>query len=903
MRLPAVAIAAALASGIAVGLTPAVAARAGSRSFLLGVFCAAVTSLLTALLLLKIDRIAAAGVASLACWIFLGAASVGVEQQPRRADHVLGLVEAGGLQLKTPLRFHGLLRDEPEKLPWGVGYEVELTGVEYREELIPASGGLRLSFSGSAEKQGLPELHSGDGVSFLTQAKLPQMYRDEGAFDRRGYLSQQGVDLVATLRAAALLEKTAYGRRGIGDQLARVRERLREEVDALFPGDAKVAGVARAMLLGDRNFVEREESADFQKTGAFHVLVVAGLHVGAIAVVLFWVGRRLRLARVWTISATLLLLFGYVCVVQQRTPVLRAALMAGIVVVSGIFFRKLELLNSAGLAAVVLLVARPLWLRDASFQLSFLAVGCIAGLAMPWLERTAQPYVRALRGWRDVTKDKVHIPLATQMRIDLRTVARFLQRKLPDWLANFCARGMVGSLALCFRVWELLVLTLVLQMGMLPLLAGEFHRITLAAPLANFAAVPLTSLIVPLGFLCLGCAAIFPALAKIVALPLSWLILALLRVVQWLGGVRQFSYRIPAPPVWVSVGFLVLLVLLVVSLRVEFSRRILVVGFLSVALAVGIVLVAVFPFSPRVEAGKLEVSILDVGQGDGLFVVTPGGKTVLIDGGGAFGGFPGHEQMRGSDPGEEAISPYLWSRGFKKIDVVALTHGHQDHLGGLTAVLNNFRVGRLWIGREVKNPGMVKLEALAAEKKIPVEYQARGRHFSMDGVEGEFLWPEMAEDARAAAAAAAKNNDSLVLRLQYGDRVLLLPGDAEKQAEHVMLSENTAVELHADVLKVGHHGSKNSTTEEFLDAVGPKVAVISAGEDNSYGHPSPELLARLRAAGARILRTDQDGAVRILTDGSGLEITCFIACPEPKQAAVATSRDAQAPDHDQDHQQ
>jgi len=244
-------------------------------------------------------------------------------------------------------------------------------------------------------------------------------------------------------------------------------------------------------------------------------------------------------------------------------------------------------------------------------------------------------------------------------------------------------------------------------------------------------------------------------------------------------------------------------------------------------LAAAALVIAAYPFSTQIAGGKVEVTVLDVGQGDSLFVVSPMGETLLIDGGGAFGGFPGHEEARGSDLGEEAVSPYLWSRGFKKIDVVALTHAHQDHLGGLNSILENFCIGRLWIGREVNNnPALARLEALARERNIPIEYGTRGKRFSLDEVKGEFLWPE---SSTAGTAAAAKNNDSLVLRLKYRNRTLLLPGDAEKQAEHAMLEENSA-DLRADVLKVGHHGSKNSTTQEFLDAVAPAIAIISSGK-------------------------------------------------------------------------
>jgi competence protein ComEC len=290
----------------------------------------------------------------------------------------------------------------------------------------------------------------------------------------------------------------------------------------------------------------------------------------------------------------------------------------------------------------------------------------------------------------------------------------------------------------------------------------------------------------------------------------------------------------------------------------------------------------------------LKVTILDVGQGDSLFVVSPNGKTMLIDGGGAFGGFSGQELQVAPDPGEEAVSTYLWSRGFQELDVVALTHAHQDHIGGLTAILENFRVGRLWLGREVASPALAKLESLAREKKIPIARESRGQSFSWDGVNGEFLWPETSPND---IASGAKNDDSLVLQLHYGSRAVLLPGDAEGQAERKMLVENSENALRADVLKVGHHGSKDSTMPEFLAAVHPAIAVISAGEDNPYGHPNKELLERLEQAGVRILRTDRDGAVHVLTDGQGMEITCFLTCSETQRESV--SGQAQSPNHAQ----
>jgi competence protein ComEC len=542
-------------------------------------------------------------------------------------------------------------------------------------------------------------------------------------------------------------------------------------------------------------------------------------------------------------------------------------------------------------AALLLLIAKPMAVRDSSFQLSFLAIGCIAGLGAPWLEQTVQPYVRALRGWRDVTRDAADEPRAAQFRIDLRSLAGWISVRLPTRVARPAENALARGIGVSLRIWELLVLTVALQVGMLPLMARDFHRVTLSGLLANLAAVPLTGIVVPMGFLTLGTGLLFPLLRKILAWPLTWMTLALLKVVHWTAHFRGWSYRIPGPSVWLIAIFFVAAILLAFALRsAGTQRRWTRISAACVVGASGLV-IAIYPFGSQWAAGKLELTVLDVGQGDSLFVVSPHGRAMLIDGGGRFSGFSGQEEHNGIDPGEEAVSPYLWSRGFQKLDVVALTHAHQDHLGGLTAILENFHVGSLWIGREVSSKALAKLEDLARQKKIPIAHELRGEKFSWDGVQGEFMWPDIALEE---VAPSAKNDDSLVFRMKYGDRGVMLPGDAEKRAEAEILAENTEDKLQADVLKVGHHGGKNSTTEEFLAAVHPQVAIISAGEDNPYGHPSPELLERLENAGVRILRTDKDGAVHVLTDGTRIEVQCFVPCAENER--IKSSVQAQMPE-------
>jgi len=228
---------------------------------------------------------------------------------------------------------------------------------------------------------------------------------------------------------------------------------------------------------------------------------------------------------------------------------------------------------------------------------------------------------------------------------------------------------------------------------------------------------------------------------------------------------------------------------------------------------------------------------------------------MVVDTGGILSYGP-QRRRSNLDIGEDVVSPYLWSRGIRRIDVLVITHAHEDHLGGAAAVAENFRPKRIWVGA---NPSETFL-ATARRLQIPVEAMHASPPFSFGGTTIEPLSPPA-----DYFAARAGNNDSLAFRISYGSRAFLLTGDMERPMEERLLAD--ARVARADVLKVGHHGSKTSTTQEFLDAASPSVAVISAGFENSFGHPHRDVVARLAARHAAILRTDLDGLITVRTDG------------------------------------
>lgn len=887
MKLPAVWLALSFASGI-------LASHAEKSAIAWLVVCIFATAL--GLSVLWIDKLKkTSALLALVAWFTLGGLGASLERAYVPHNDVTVLIARGVVNAQEPLRWQGRLREDPEQTPVGMRYLIDLQSVEAAGHILPAHGGLRLTYYRSPDGTNPPELRAGDIVEALCRARIPRNYLDPGAFDERGYLSRQGIDLLASLRSAELLQRVGSSPWSIAESLARARGDLLNRVDHLFAGNSSRIAVLRAMLLGDRNFVNSDIADEFQKTSSFHVLVLAGLHVAALAFFIFWLGRIFRLPPLLTTILVLIALAFYVGVVQDRPPILRAALMSGIFLCARLFFRRVALLNTVAVAALILLAVRPSDLFQSSFQLSFLAAAVIAGLAIPWIDRTSTPYRRALEHLSDVTRDRLYAPSATQLRLDLRAFTNFLEARVPKRIVHHAELFTTTPLRFGLRVWEIFLLSFCIQLGMSPLLALYFHRVSISGPVSNVLAVLLAGIIVPVGFLTLAISYVSPIIAAGLAKCESALVAFLLSTMRWLSSAPGISWRIPEPPVAVLFAFFIALACLAVmawsatearrhqNIRApQIKNHATAEYFVLAGTFILAALIATHPFAPNLKHSKLEATVLDVGQGDSIFVAYPDGKTMLIDGGGASGAaqVPGYHV--GFDVGEQVVSPYLWSRGIKRLDVVLLTHAHHDHIDGLHAVLNNFHVGQLWVGRDEDSPAYRQLLAEARAHGVPIFHVSQGYDFSWDGTRGEILWPR-AEDPSAELPEPA-NNDSVVLRIADGPIHFLLTGDAERQVEKILLDEQQS--LQSEFLKVPHHGSKTSSTGEFLDAVKPQVAVISVGQDNSYGQPNPETLQRYVARNIRLLETDLNGAVTVVTDGRTVSAQPFVPNGKPQSAAL-----------------
>jgi competence protein ComEC len=747
---------------------------------------------------------------------------------------------------------------------------VEADGVQSRfvVELEPHVR-IRVTLTARPGEQ-LPRLAYGRVVEVQARVRKPRNFRNPGAFDYAGYMARRNIYWTGTARGVANARTldAVCGSRLRGIALA-TRDGVTARVQDLFRGDEYVRRLLPALLTGDNSTLDRSWTDDFRRTGTYHALVVSGLHIAVLCGSLLFFLRVLRLPLGWTLVTAAGLAWCYAAVVNWQAPVVRSAAGFTLFLIARWFFRRGSVLNILSVVGIVLLALDPLALYDPGFQLTFLSVAAIGALAAPASERLLRPYTTGLRKLGETVRDNKLPPHVAEWRIELRLLAEtaHLYTRIPFSVAATVLSAVLG---LFFWVCETVLLSFCVQVALAVPLILYFHSLSLTGVLANVTVVPALSAAVPLGLI--ACATGL----RLLTFPTQWLLNFARSTTEFWASIEP-GVRIPDPPLWL-VGFTAVAVAGASAALLAGLRRSAVLAWVPVIIAMCLLVAP--PFVPAFHPGQLELTCIDVGQGDSLLLISPEGQTLLTDGGGSPAFDPRIRPRL--DIGEDVVSPYLWRRGFSRLDAVAVSHLHEDHAGGMLRIIQNFRPSELWVGAVAPSRIWSELQAACRRYGVRIVRMRRGDSRPFGSAKIRVLSPAPAYQP----AEAPRNNDSLVLLLTHGRHRFLLTGDVEEAIE----ADLAAITPEVDVLKVAHHGSRTSTTTAFLGAARPLFSIISVGADNPYGLPSVDTIERLRQAGSRIERTDEQGLVTIRTDGTRLSVENFAGSLDGRISSITAAQ-------------
>ena len=662
-----------------------------------------------------------------------------------------------------------------------------------------------------------PHITPGDKIRFPCRLRPFKNFNNPGAYDYESAMKLKGLTCAASVSDGRRIVPMGPGSLPFPGALL---ERIRGPVRGFFSGKLNPEDEAlfRALILGERQGISRQLREPFNRTGLGHVLAVSGLHIGLVAWISFFffkiiLSRSYKLAlktdiQKLTALLTCIPVIGYTCLAGFQVSSQRAMIMVLAFLWSLILRREKEVWSTLALAGLIILAADPHALFSISFQLSFSAV-----VGILWLTPSILKIIPPLH---ETPQQKITI---------------------------------LNQVYLYFT--GLVAVSLSATLFLLPIITFYFHRVSLVTVPSNLTVVPILGLwIIPNGLLS---AVTLPFSAQVAHLFLhlgTWGLHAIMEIIRFWSGLSWASAWVVTPNLFEMLMFYALIFFIFFFKHLPWAR-------VGLAVLTVFMLVDIGYWKYRVDFNRdLKVTFLDVGQANAALVEFPGGQKMLIDG----GGFPGDH----FDVGQMVVAPFMWHSKIKKIDYLVLSHPQSDHMNGLRFIAKEFHSKEFWFnGDMVKTASFKELMDIIESKKIkrlvPVDL-VRGRE--INGAKVDYLYPPPGRKKSDLFYNGTRlNNNSLVIKISFAGKSFLFPGDLESEGEAILVSSKQN-NLKSDVLLSPHHGSKSSSTKEFLRMVKPALCVISSGQGNFFGFPHKQTLKRLEEIGCRAIRIDQSGAVQ-----------------------------------------